>query len=117
MKNKPADISTSLRSSIKKVQESRKDYMSINEETHPQEITSKITVWRNSIDSFQKDLEAHGKFLKSLLQDTPNVTIGTTKGVQKLLKTSERYNNELKTIINVLKTLTHIPKNSEYCKI
>ena len=116
MKNKSADISASLRLSMKKVQEARKEYMGITEDTHPQETTQRIGTWRNSIDVFHKDLDSHGKFLRSLLQDTPNVTIGATKGLQKLLKVSEKYNNDLKTIINVLKSLTYIPKNCEFCK-
>ena len=101
---------------MKKVQEARREYMSIAEDTHPQETTQKVGLWRNSIDGFQKDLDSHGKFLKSLMQDTPNVTIGSTKGLQKLLKVSEKYSNDLKTIINMLKTLTFIPKNCEFCK-
>ena len=116
MKTKQTDLSSSLRVSMKKVQEARKDYMSITQETHPQETTQRIGMWRNSIDAFQKDLDSHGKFLKSLIQDTPNVTIGSTKGFQKLLKVSEKYSNDFKTIINILKTLTYIPKNCEFCK-
>lgn len=116
MKNKNVELNSSLRGSMKKVQEARKDYQSINEDTLPQDITLRVSTWRNSIDSFQKDLEAHGKFLKNLLQDTPNVTIGATKGVQRLLKVSDKYSNDFKSIINVLKTLTYIPKNCEFCK-
>lgn len=116
MKNKPTDLSASLRGSMKKVQEARKEYMSIGDDTHPQETTQRVGMWRNSIDSFQKDLDSHGKFLKSLMQDTPNVTIGSTKGLQKLLKVSEKFNNDFKTITNILKTLTFIPKNCEFCK-
>jgi hypothetical protein len=99
---------------MKKVQEARKDYMGIAEDTSPQDTTLRVSTWRNSIDSFQKDLEAHGKFLRNLLQDTPNVTIGATKGVQRLLRVSEKYSNDFKVIINVLKTLTYIPKTCEF---
>ena len=101
---------------MKKVQEARKEYSSIKEDTLPQETTQRVSTWRNSIDFFHKDLDAHGKFLKSLLQDTPNVTIGTTKGVQRLLKISEKYSNDFKQIINVLKPLSYIPKTCEFGK-
>lgn len=101
---------------MKKVQEARKDYSSIKEDTLPQETTQRVSTWRNSIDGFHKDLDAHGKFLKSLLQDTPNVTIGATKGVQRLLKISEKYSNDFKLIVNVLKPLAYIPKSCEFGK-
>lgn len=117
MKNKTVEVSSTLRTSMKKVQEARKDYSTITEETHPQETTQRIATWRNSIDAFYKDLDSHGKFLKSLLQDTPNISFGNTKGLQKLLKISEKYSNDFKIIINVLKTLTYIPKNCEFRNI
>lgn len=117
MKNKTVEVSSTLRTSMKKVQEARKDYSTITEETHPQETTQRIATWRNSIDAFYKDLNSHGKFLKSLLQDTPNISYGNTKGLQKLLKISEKYSNDFKIIINVLKSLTYIPKNCEFRNI
>ncbi|CAG9311364.1 unnamed protein product [Blepharisma stoltei] len=114
MKNKGVDLNSSIRLSMRKVQNARNEYLNITENTLPQDTTQRVATWRNSIDTLQKDLRSHGEFLKQLRRETPSSIYEVNKGTSFLMKVSEKFSNDFKVLINILKNSAHLPKTCEY---
>lgn len=104
------DLNSSIRLSIKKVQNARNEYLHISEDTLPQDTTQKVASWRNSIDSLQKDLNSHGNFLKNLRKEAPSSNNELSQTSSLIFKISEKFTNDFKVLINILKANTHLPK-------
>jgi len=74
-----------------------------------------VTLWRNSIDNLQRELEKQAKYIASLreVSEDPN-KVRELRFREALYKVVKDLGEEFKSLVNILKILMHLTKNCEF---
>ncbi|OMJ73678.1 hypothetical protein SteCoe_27585 [Stentor coeruleus] len=106
----PADSSNTIRNHLNKIRQARAEV-----EAKPDDLTPKVTLWRNSIDNLQRELEKQAKYISSLreVSEDPN-KVRELRFREALYSVIKDIGEEFKSLVGILKNTTHLSKNSEF---